>query len=276
MGSERKKALFLDLDGTLLTDDKRIPDCNREAIDEMLTQGHSVIITTGRPLLSAAHQAEMLGLTSEGCYLIAFNGGVLYDTAKKDVIYRSTLPLDAVVRCFREAERRGIHIQTYSEDKVLVEPRCDNDIIRLYCSRILMEHGVIPDISELRDEPVKMLIIDLNDPAPLEEFRRWISSWAEGEIDTFFSSNEYCEIVKKGLNKGNALRQMAGLIGVDIADTIAAGDAVNDLPMIKAAGIGCAMSNATADVKEAADYVTERDNNNSGVAEIIERFILNS
>ena len=69
---------------------------------------------------------------------------------------------------------------------------------------------------------------------------------------------------------------MAGLIEVDIADTIAAGDAANDLPMIKAAGIGCAMSNATADVKEAADYVTERDNNNSGVAEIIDRFILNS
>ena len=276
MRPESKKALFLDLDGTLLTDDKRIPDRNREAIDEMLGQGHSVIITTGRPLLSAVYQAEMLGLTSEGCYLIAFNGGILYDTAKRKVIYRSTLPLDAVVRCFREAERRGIHVQTYSEDKVLVEPRCDNDIIRLYCSRILMEHGVIPDISELREEPVKMLIIDLNDPAPLEEFRRWISSWAEGEIDTFFSSNEYCEIVRKGLNKGNALRQMAGLIGVDIADTIAAGDAANDLPMIKAAGIGCAMSNATADVKEAADYVTERDNNNSGVAEIIDRFILNS
>ena len=190
MGSERKKALFLDLDGTLLTDDKRIPDCNREAIDEMLTQGHSVIITTGRPLLSAAHQAEMLGLTSEGCYLIAFNGGILYDTAKRKVIYRSTLPLDAVVRCFREAERRGIHIQTYSEDKVLVEPRCDNDIIRLYCSRILMEHGVIPDISELRDEPVKMLIIDLNDPLNIAENKISSVELAVTDIDESCESYE--------------------------------------------------------------------------------------
>ena len=274
MDSERKKALYLDLDGTLLTDDKQIPERNREAIDKMLEEGHSVIITTGRPLVSAVLQAEMLGLTSEGCYLIAFNGGILYDTAKRKVIYRSTLPLDTVVKCFREAARRGIHIQTYSEDRVLVEPRCDNDIVRLYCSKILMQHEVLSDITALKEEPVKMLIIDLNDPAPLEDFRTWIASWAKGKIDTFFSSNEYCEIVNKGLNKGNALRQLAELIGVDIEDTIAAGDAANDITMIEAAGIGCAMSNATDDVKQVADYVTEKDNNNSGVAEIIEKFIL--
>ena len=77
-----------------------------------------------------------------------------------------------------------------------------------------------------------------------------------------------------GLNKGNALMQMAGILGVDVADTIAAGDAPNDLDMIKAAGIGCAMSNGTDEVKAAADYVTERDNNSGGVAEIIEKFVL--
>ena len=139
-----------------------------------------------------------------------------------------------------------------------------------------MKHEVLPDITSLKEEPVKMLIIDLNDPAPLEDFRTWIASWAEGKIDTFFSSNEYCEIVNKGLNKGNALRQLAELIGVDIEDTIAAGDAANDISMIEAAGIGCAMSNATDDVKKVADYVTENDNNNSGVAEIIRKFILKS
>ena len=60
MDSKRKKALYLDLDGTLLTDDKQIPERNREAIDKMLAEGHSVIITTGRPLVSAVLQAEML------------------------------------------------------------------------------------------------------------------------------------------------------------------------------------------------------------------------
>lgn len=269
-----RKALFLDLDGTLLTDDKQIPEGNREAIYRMLEQGHSVIIATGRPLVSAVLQAEKLGLTSRGCYIIAFNGGTLYDSFEKKVIYRSTIPLEIVTKVFAEANKRGIHIQTYRDDKVVVEPAGDDDIVRQYCSKIIVEHEVIPDIRMLDEEPVKMLIIDMNDPAPLEEFRQWVTSWGDDVLDTFFSNDQYVEIVSKGLNKGNALLQMAEILGVDRENTISAGDAGNDLQMIEAAGLGCAMSNATDEIKAAAGYITERNNNECGVAEIIDRFIL--
>ena len=269
-----RKALFLDLDGTLLTDDKQIPEGNREAIYRMLEQGHSVIIATGRPLVSAVLQAEKLGLTSRGCYIIAFNGGTLYDSFEKKVIYRLTIPLEIVTKVFAEANKRGIHIQTYRDDKVVVEPAGDDDIVRQYCSKIIVEHEVIPDIRMLDEEPVKMLIIDMNDPAPLEEFRQWVASWGDDVLDTFFSNDQYVEIVSKGLNKGNALLQMAEILGVDRENTISAGDAGNDLQMIEAAGLGCAMSNATDEIKAAAGYITERDNNECGVAEIIDRFIL--
>ncbi|MBQ2085822.1 MAG: HAD family hydrolase [Oscillospiraceae bacterium] len=269
-----RKALFLDLDGTLLTDDKQIPEGNREAIYRMLEQGHSVIIATGRPLVSAVLQAEKLGLTSRGCYIIAFNGGTLYDSFEKKVIYRSTIPLEIVTKVFAEANKRGIHIQTYRDDKVVVEPAGDDDIVRQYCSKIIVEHEVIPDIRMLDEEPVKMLIIDMNDPAPLEEFRQWVTSWGDDVLDTFFSNDQYVEIVSKGLNKGNALLQMAEILGVDRENTISAGDAGNDLQMIEAAGLGCAMNNATDEIKAAAGYITERNNNECGVAEIIDRFIL--
>lgn len=269
-----RKALFLDLDGTLLTDDKQIPEGNREAIYRMLEQGHSVIIATGRPLVSAVLQAEKLGLTSRGCYIIAFNGGTLYDSFEKKVIYRSTIPIEIVTKMFAEANKRGIHIQTYRDDKVVVEPAGDDDIVRQYCSKIIVEHEVIPDIRMLDEEPVKMLIIDMNDPAPLEEFRQWVASWGDDVLDTFFSNDQYVEIVSKGLNKGNALLQMAEILGVDRGNTISAGDAGNDLQMIEAAGLGCAMSNATDEIKAAAGYITEHDNNECGVAEIIDRFIL--
>lgn len=274
MNGNVKKALFLDLDGTLLTDNKKIPQENRTAIEKMLGEGHSVIIATGRPLSSAVLQAERLGLTSRGCYIIAFNGGVLYDTYERSVIYRSTIPLDHVRRTFAEANRRGIHIQTYRDDRVIVEPVCDDEIVRQYCSRMIVDKEVISDISLLKDEPVKMLIIDPSDQAPLRSFRDWIASWADDDLDTFFSSSEYVEIVSKGLNKGTALHQMADILGIDGANTIAAGDAANDIKMIEAAGLGCVMCNGTDDVKAVADYITEKDNNNGGVAEIINRFIL--
>lgn len=269
-----KKALFLDLDGTLLDDAKDIPDKNREAIGKMLREGHSVIIATGRPLSSAITQAERLGLTVPGCYLIAYNGGVLYNTSERKEIFRSTLPLEYVKKTFKEAERREIHIQTYSATRVLVEPRCDDMELKLYCSKTLMEYEVIPSVDVLKEEPVKMLMIDLNDPKPLEEFRQWIDSWAESEIDTFFSCDEYVEIVRKDLNKGNALHQMAEMLGIPIENTISAGDAANDIDMIREAGIGCAMINGSDEVKAQADYITTLDNNQGGVAEIIERFVL--
>ncbi|MBQ3999904.1 MAG: HAD family hydrolase, partial [Oscillospiraceae bacterium] len=214
------------------------------------------------------------GLTSRGCYIIAFNGGTLYDSFEKKVIYRLTIPLEIVTKVFAEANKRGIHIQTYRDDKVVVEPAGDDDIVRQYCSKIIVEHEVIPDIRMLDEEPVKMLIIDMNDPAPLEEFRQWVTSWGDDVLDTFFSNDQYVEIVSKGLNKGNALLQMAEILGVDRENTISAGDAGNDLQMIEAAGLGCAMSNATDEIKAAAGYITERNNNECGVAEIIDRFIL--
>ncbi len=274
MADMKKKALFLDLDGTLLADDKSVPEVNRTAIERMLDAGHSVVIATGRPLSSAVLQAERLGLTSPGCYLIAFNGGVLYDTSAGKVIYKTAIPLEAVERTFREAERRGMHIQTYRGDRVVTVPRFDDRELELYCSRILVQKEIIPDIGCLGEDPVKMLIIDLEDRDRLQSFRDWVNEELGSELDTFFSNSEYVEIVPKGLNKGSAILRMAEILGMDREDTVSAGDEANDTAMIKAAGTGCAMANAVEAVKECADYVTVLNNNEGGVAEIIDRFIL--
>ena len=268
------KALFLDLDGTLLNDHKEITSGNRAAISKVLLAGHKIIINTGRPLASAIMQAQALHLDGAGCYLAAYNGGVLYDMEHRSVISKVSIPVELVKLTFEEANRRNIHIQTYSDTKVLVEPRCDDNEIRHYCEQINMTCQVIPSVRELVQEPVKMLLINYQDPSPLEEFRKWIYSWADTLLDAFFSCNEYLEIVSKGLNKGHALRQMAALLHVPLENTVAAGDAQNDLPMIQAAHVGVCMCNGCEECKKAADYVTIRDNNSDGIAEVIEKFIL--
>ena len=269
-----KKALFLDLDGTLLDDKKQISETDKTAINRMLQEGHSVIIATGRPLSSARAQAEKLGLTGEGCYLISYNGGILYDTAHQKVIYKKTIPFFAVSAVFDEAVKRGLHIQTYDGENVVALPASNEEFLKYYEKNTGVHYRIIQDLAELTDEPVKMLMIDLEHPKCLEEMRGWIAAFEGEYLDSFFSSATYLEIVSKGLNKGDALRQMASLIGVPMENTIAAGDAANDLPMIRAAHTGCAMANATEEVKAAADYITTADNNHNGVTEIIERFVL--
>ena len=77
------KILFTDLDGTLLNDQKEVTAGNQAAIDRALEQGHKIVVTTGRPLASGVHIAERIGLTREGCYVIAFNGGQIYDPFHK-------------------------------------------------------------------------------------------------------------------------------------------------------------------------------------------------
>ena len=88
------------------------------------------------------------------------------------------------------------------------------------------------------------------------------------------SKPEMLEFSHLQSNKGDAVRFMADFYGVPMGDTIAVGDEENDCPMIEAAGVGVAMANASQVVKDVADYVTERDNNHSGIAEVIEKFVL--
>ena len=68
------KILFVDLDATLLSDDKTVSEENRAAIQKMLLAGHDIVLSTGRPVESGRAVARELELTRPGCYMIAFNG----------------------------------------------------------------------------------------------------------------------------------------------------------------------------------------------------------
>jgi len=270
-----KKALFLDLDGTLLNDKKEITPGNRAAIEAAIAAGHSIVISTGRPLASAITQAERLGLTGPGCFLITFNGAVLYDPWAGKTLRSTTVDLDTVWKLFDEANRRGLHIQTYDTMNVLIEPRCDDAMIRRYCGEILMDFRVIPDVRTITAPPAKVLLIS-EERGPLDSFRAWIAETFPGALDSFYSSSRYLEIVRHGLNKGTALTELAGMLGIPVENTCAAGDEANDIEMLLAAGTGIAMVNGTDDAKAAADTVTEHDNNHDAIKEIIEKYILSS
>ena len=157
----KKRLLFLDLDGTLLNDQKEITEGNIAALDQLLERGHGAIITTGRPLSSAMNQARLLGMDRPGCYLIAYNGAVIYDWAQKKQIFCRSLPQNVVNRVFDLTLERGEHVQTYDTWKVLVEKRCDDAAVRRYCQLIGMEFRVIEDVrTDLTEEPVKCLVIN--------------------------------------------------------------------------------------------------------------------
>lgn len=268
-----KKLLFLDLDGTLLNDSKQITQGNRDALKRILDRGHGVVITTGRPLSSAIQQAHLLGLDKPGCYLIAYNGGLIYDWTTKQEIFSRTVSLADTFEIFDMVNLQGVHIQTYDDRDVLVEKRCDDEEVVRYCRGTLMQYRVLDDIrAGLKKEPVKCLAIDFRDQTNLIRIQDQILEKMSDRLDAFFSCDQYLEIVPLGISKGEAVRMLCRMLDVPIARAVAVGDAANDLSMIEAAGVGVAMCNGTDEVKSVADYVTTRDHNHDGVAEVIERF----
>lgn len=268
-----KKLLFLDLDGTLLNDSKQITQGNHDALKRILDRGHGVVITTGRPLSSAIQQAHLLGLDKPGCYLIAYNGGLIYDWTTEQEIFSRTVSLADTFEIFDMVNLQGVHIQTYDDRDVLVEKRCDDEEVVRYCRGTLMQYRVLDDIrAGLKKEPVKCLAIDFRDQTNLIRIQDQILEKMSDRLDAFFSCDQYLEIVPLGISKGEAVRMLCRMLDVPIAHAVAVGDAANDLSMIEAAGIGVAMCNGTDEVKSAADYVTTRDHNHDGVAEVIERF----
>lgn len=268
-----QKLLFLDLDGTLLNDSKEITPGNRKALEDALRRGHGVIITTGRPLKSAMDQAHKLGLDKPGCYLIAYNGAVVYDWARQEQTFSRTLSYDAVYRVFDQVNPMGLHLQTYDTWYVLVEKRCDDAAVRRYCGLINMEYKTIEDVHrDLKEAPVKVLVIDYDADPRLLDVERWLKENMAEEVDCFFSCKEYLEVVPKGMSKGEAVAMLCCMLEVPIENSVAVGDAANDLSMIAMAGTGVAMANGTGEVKAIADYITSRDNNHDGIAEVVEQF----
>ena len=269
-----KKVLFLDMDGTTLNDQHEIPEENLKAMEEAARAGHDVVVTTGRPEASAKNLMAKYCLDQVGCrYVIANNGGTILDYQTGEILFSTGLPLPWVKELVEEARRQDVFIQTYAGDRVVAEK--EDEGLDYYAKKNGMERLVVPDImAVLEREPGKALLIDMHDHERLEKYKAAMENWSLGKVEMYFSSREFLEVVPRGINKGNAVRAYCEMFHIPVSDTIAAGDEQNDLPMILAAGVGCAMANAVDEVKAGADYITENDNNHSAVAEIIRKFML--
>lgn len=286
------KILFTDLDGTLLTDDKRILDADLSAIQSMIDAGHKFVMTTGRPLTSVKILAEKYGFLKPGFLLVSFNGGLIYDCGTGESILTRRIPVESVKFIMDEAHKRGMHAHTYAGDLVVSE--YETEQLKKYCSIMKMDYVVVNDIREFfrtyetavpinvvvkpavspDPSPIKVNIITPFEHSSLIDFRADMRKITEGKLFDVFSKPEMLEFSHMKSNKGDAVRYMADFYKVPVENTVAVGDEENDCPMIEAAGVGVAMANASDVAKKSADYVTARDNNHAGISEVIEKFIL--
>lgn len=268
-----QKILFTDLDGTLLDDEKQISGENRKAIERAVAKGHRVVLASGRATGSVYRLVRKLGLDRPGCYAIAFNGAAVIRCDTGEALYEKGLDLELVAYLFKEAGKAGIHCQTYQDGYTLAEKK--SEVLAYYDRSTQGLSKVVPDVCGiLTTRPPKVLLADLAHFDRLEAFRKAHEEKLAGKLEATFSCPQYLEYLPLGVSKGYALAWLCDYLGISQENSVAAGDEANDLSMIRAAGVGAAMVNGVEALKAEADYVTQADNNHDGLAEIIQKFIL--
>ena len=266
----RRKIFFTDLDETLLTSEKTISPATHEALRRFAERGNSIALASGRSLHSVERVQKDLGIDFPRSYILSFNGCQIYDCDRQETIYRAGLPLAVVREIFAMANKYGVYVQTYTDDRILAPRECEEQ--RFYANMIKTPYIIDEDpMKHLDQPPCKMLCNELHDHAKQVRFQNAVMERFGDEVDTMYSSPYYLEIIPKGCGKGTAAMILAKHLGVPVADTAAAGDEENDNSMLEAAGLGIAMCNGNERTKAVADVVTNKDNNHDGLVEFLDR-----
>ena len=264
--------LFLsDLDGTILTTEKKIMPGTMTALRNFVDCGGHFAICTGRDINSALKVYYDLELNLKGSYVVAYNGGQIYDVDNNKTIFREGIEKSLALDIFKLAKEYGIHVHTYNDDFILSVAY--NECMDFYRRVIKTPLIVADDISDfINVPPCKIICIELHDHEKQERFKEIVEERFGDALDLMYSNDYYLELIPKGSGKGSALIRLRELLGIDRKCTMAAGDGENDMSMIEAAGLGVAMINAPENVKAVADVVTSQDNDHDGLKPIIEDF----
>lgn len=268
-----KNYLFTDMDGTLLKEDSTISVPMKKALERMAEAGHSLILTSGRPLPAILDVCEQEGISFPNMKIISNNGALIYDCDEDRPLSEYRLAAEDISYIVDKALDAGLHIHGYTKSQIVCREM--NEELRYYTKRIHMPIKYVKDIpAALPEGSYKLQVIHLTDHDALVRFRDSLLSYCGDRVQMIFSNERYLEILPAGADKGRALRFLMNYLPIPRSHTYAAGDADNDISMIQAAGTGIAMQNAAAPIKEAADIVTERTNDQDGLLEILDRYFV--
>ena len=265
------KVLFTDLDGTLLNDASLVSKTSYEYLTEFCRLGNKLVLSSGRPLDSILEVKEKAGLDFPGIFVTANNGALIYDCDRKENIHEIRLAMSTVETVWELARNNNIHIQTYTDDTIL--SIADDAEIKVYTERIHLPVAFCDSPSQvLTKAPFKLLAIELNSHEKLEAFRASVMS-SVPQVESIFSNPRYLEIFSKEAGKGRALEWLCSYFNIPLEDSIAAGDAANDLSMLRAAHTSIAMSNGDPALFKHVTNISPCSNDEDGLIKCLKQIL---
>lgn len=256
------RAIFIDMDGTLLKASNSISCRNMEAIYRLMNQGIKVFLATGRHYEVTAPYHKEIGLQTQ---MICLNGAAIHDGETGRVLQMKTVQLN---------EDRFHQLTADSPCNVLIHA-----VNGLYCKEKSEEIdywtkvGQIPpqyvgDLRQANYQDVLKYSVRTGAPSPK------ISALFKNEAEVI-EWNDGFELLAPNVSKWAAIQGLLTEFQISPNEVVAIGDGPNDIEMLRNVGTGVAMGNASAKVKAAADFITGH-HENDGLAEFIERYLLKS
>lgn len=238
-----RATIFFDIDGTLLDEEKRLPQSTKQAIAALKEKGHEVAIATGRAPYFFKELREELEIDSYIC----FNGQ--YVVFKGELIYENTLDMDAFTEMERYASSQE-HPLVFMGSKTFTSNREDHPY-------------VIKSIKTLKID-LPQYNPDLYNEQPLHQALLFCEEGEEKDYETRFPALRFVrwhplsvDVLPREGSKANGIAKFVQRANIDLANVYAFGDQLNDLEMLSFVEHGVAMGNAPEKVKAQARYVTK-------------------
>ena len=264
------RLIAMDLDGTLTNDQKIITPKTREALMEAQNRGIRLALASARPSPGLFRERDELRLQDHGGILMSYNGGRIVDAATDAVRFETAMDPEQTRSVLRFLETLpvtpilddGRQFYVTDKDGYKVDYECKNN--NMVCSEV----GNLGDF--LTFAPVKILMS--LQPEILPQIQAQIAAFLPDDLTVVQTAPFYLEVIPKCINKGQGVLDICRTLELLPEEVIAFGDAENDIPMLKTAGMGVAMGNAAPAVKDAADYVT-LSNNEDGIAAALAKLL---
>lgn len=266
-----KKAIFIDVDGTLRNDNKEITERTLSILEKVKKTGYEPILCTGRP----CDYAKKLNDTINGSqYIIYNNGAGIYNGNKKTILYENPMKTEGILELYSFANQDNIRFILACNGTRYVNRIKHNDgsetLFDLPLEKFLQNNKVIAvTIASSDFDIIKQMNSKINN---IESVK--IINQHKSLIDSNFPKigTIYYDIVDTNSSKGNAVKYFCDIFNISKENRIAIGDDHNDISMFNECGTKVAMGNALPVLKELSDYVTD-DNNNDGVANFLEKLL---
>lgn len=266
------KLLVLDVDGTLLNEDREISKRTLSALLKVQQMGVRIVLASGRPTYGLMPLAKTLELGNYGGFILSYNGCQIISAQNGEIVFERRINPEMLPYLEKKARKNGFAIFTYHDDTIIANDP-ENEYIqseaRLNNLKIIKEEEFSIGVDFA---PCKCMLVSDDEEALVALEQLW-KSRLNGALEVFRSEPYFLEVVPCGIDKANSLGALLERLNLKREDVIAIGDGVCDVTMLQLAGLGVAMGHSQDSVRVCADYVTAT-NEEDGVAQAVEKLIL--